>query len=78
MARTIAEIKTEMTNSFIADITVIEKYELEEGKTFEQQFSKVSLESILFYIVAVAVWTLESLFELHSKDVDDRLLQLIP
>lgn len=74
--RTIAEIKTEMTDSFIADITVIEKYGLTEGKTFEQQFSKVSIESILFYIVAVAIWALESLFNMHASEVDAKLAEL--
>jgi len=78
MARTIADIKSEMTAAFIADATIIAAYGLDESKTFDQQFSKVSLESILFYIVAVSVWALEKLFDLHKEQVDETLETLMP
>ncbi|WP_461632733.1 hypothetical protein [Labilibaculum euxinus] len=78
MARMISEIKSEMTEAFIADATIIETYGLDESKTFDQQFSKVSLESIFFYIVAVSVWALETLFDLHKAEVDETLETLMP
>jgi len=73
MARTISEIKNEMTAAFIANPVIIGKYNLQQGKTFEDQFSSVSLESILFYVVATCAWTLEKLFDIFRKEVDDTL-----
>lgn len=78
MARSITEIKQGMTEAFTANDTIKALYDLTDGKTFEEQFSKASLESILFYIVAVAVWTLESLFDLHKQEVTDLIDELKP
>lgn len=70
MARSIKQIKDEMTEMFIKDVNIQTKYELEADETFEKQFSKVSLESILFYIVAFCAWTLETLFDKHLDDME--------
>jgi hypothetical protein len=70
MARTIAEIKKEITGYFIANETIVGIYGLDVSKTFEDQFSKVSLESIMFYIVSVAIWSLEALFDAHRSELD--------
>lgn len=78
MARTIEEIKQGMTDAFLANETVINLYDLVPGKTFEEQFSTFSLESILFYIVAVAVWSLETLFDRHKQEVTDLIDALKP
>lgn len=78
MARSIAEIKADMTSRFIKEKAVISTYGLDGKKTFDQQFSRVSIESILFYVFAVAIWSLEKLFELHSSEVDARIEQLEP
>ncbi len=78
MARTIAEIKKDMADTFIKERAVISAYGLDGKKTFDQQFSPVSIENILFYVFAVAVWTLEKLFDAHSEEVDDRIEQLEP
>lgn len=73
MARTIAEIKKTMTDVFMADTTVREKYGLKEGDTFSGSFSVVSLESILFHIVAACCWALETLLDGHIADVDAKI-----
>ncbi|SDC52272.1 hypothetical protein [Williamwhitmania taraxaci] len=73
MARTIAQIKTEITTAFTADETVAARYGFTKGVAFEDTFSKVSLESILFFVVAAAMWTLESLFDIHKKEVAELL-----
>lgn len=73
MAHSIAEIKQEITTAFIATQTIKQLYDLKDGKTFEDQFSVVSLESIIFYIVAVSIWTLEKLFDLHKSEVNTTL-----
>lgn len=69
MARTIAQIKKEQTDRFIAFPTIISLYDLKPNKSFDDQFSSVSIESILFYVVASTVWTLETLFDLLKKEV---------
>lgn len=71
MARTIAEIKKEMTDAFMADETLRQKYGFDPTRSFAEQFSKVSLESILFYIVAASEWVLETMFDKHQKEVGD-------
>lgn len=78
MARTIEEIKKDMTDSFIENQAVMSAYGLTAGKTFDEQFSRVSIESILFYVFAAALWSLEKLFDLHVSEVDSRIEQLEP
>ena len=78
MARTIEEIKADMTANFIKQRAVISAYGLDGKKTFDQQFSRVSIESILFYVFAAALWTLEKLFDLHTAEVKERIEQLEP
>jgi len=78
MARKIEDIKKEMTRSFIENDEIKRIYGLNEGKSFEDEFSSVSLESILFYIVAFAMWTLEKLFDTHVSEVDDKIALLKP
>lgn len=78
MARTIDEIKAEMTSTFIAEDAVITSYGLDSSKTFDQQFSKASIESILFYVFAAALWALEKLFDLHVEEVEEQIEELEP
>ena len=59
--RTVQEIKKAITDDFIANSTIREKYKLEEGDTFESRFSKVSIENILFFVVASAIYIVEAL-----------------
>ena len=73
MARTVAAIKKTMTDAFMADATIREKYGLKEGSTWNGSFSSVSLENIIFFIVAACCHVLESIFELYIKDVDEKI-----
>lgn len=70
MARTIQDIKDTMTTAFISDESIIEKYGLDSSKTFEQQFSKLSIESILFFICSAAIWTHEQIFTVLKSEID--------
>ncbi|MDR2964044.1 MAG: hypothetical protein LBU90_10500 [Bacteroidales bacterium] len=70
MARTISEIKKEITDDFVSNPAVVEAYGLEQGKSFEEQFSKASLESILFYLHAAKIWLLETLFDTHREEIN--------
>jgi hypothetical protein len=78
MARTIKEIKDSMTARFVSDVTIQATYGLDVNKMFDEQFSVVSIESILFYIVAFCVWTLETLFDEYRHDVEVRIEAIVP
>lgn len=67
-----------MTDVFITNDTIKALYGLDPKKSFEDQFSKVSLESILFYVVATAVWTLEKLFDRHRQECTELINELKP
>ena len=69
MARTVQDIKKQMTDAFMADQTIRERYGLREGDTFSSRFSVASLESILFFIVASAHYVLERIFDQFKADV---------
>ncbi len=78
MARTIDEIKKEMTSNFMQMEVVKTAYGLDGSKSFADCFSMASMENIIFYVFAVAVWSLEKLFDLHREDVDARIDRLEP
>lgn len=78
MARTIEEIKREMTANFMGMEAVKSAYGLDGSKGFDDCFSMASLESVLFYVFAACVWALEKIFDLHSADVDARIERLEP
>lgn len=78
MARTIKEIKNEMTSAFIQQRAVVSAYEINPDKAFDQQFSAASIENLLFYAFAFAVWVLETLFDKHAEEVDRRIDMLVP
>ncbi len=78
MARTVSEIKNEITGRFVSDQTIMKLYDLDPDKTFDEQFTKVSIESILFYTVAYALWLLEKYFDTHKAENTDLLNEMKP
>ena len=48
MARSISDIKNGMTAAFAKERAVVTAYGLDTRKTFDQQFSIVSIENVLF------------------------------
>ena len=78
MARTVQQIKAELTTAFMADTTLAEKYGFAPGASFDATFSKVSIENLLLYIVAAAIWTHEKLFDAHKAEVEDIISQQKP
>lgn len=38
--------------------------------------SKTAIWRLIIYIVSVAIWTLEKIFDLHTADIDDKLARL--
>lgn len=67
-----------MTDAFVASHAIRSAYGLADGKSFDEQFSRVSLESIFFYVFASAVYILEVLFDAHRSEVDNRIATLRP
>ncbi len=73
MARNIADIKRELTSTFISNVVIRDIYGLTDGSVFENEFSKVSIESILFDVVAFSIYTLEKLFDTHKTELTTAL-----
>ena len=78
MARSIEQIKASMAEAFMQDTNLAIKYGFEVGADFNNTFSKVSIESLLLYIVAVGIWTLERLFDTHTAEVTDYIATMKP
>lgn len=64
------EIKEDITRAFVENPYIIQAYGLVPGKSFDQQFSKLSLENVLFDIISYAIWILQELFATHKKEVE--------
>ena len=62
-----------MTQQFMSDSVIRTKYVITGDATFDDTFSKVSLESIWFSIVASSIWVLESIFDVFRADVEERI-----
>ena len=78
MARSISEIKRTMTDAFMQDEAIREAYKLSSDKTrFADCFSAVSLENLLFYIVAACHYVLESIFEKFTQDVEQKISRAV-
>ena len=75
MARPITEIKKGITDNFIANTVIQQIYGLNPVLSFEDQFSIVSFENVLFEIMAMVVWTLESIFDAHRAEVIELIAQ---
>ncbi|MCC2590368.1 hypothetical protein [Chryseobacterium sp. MFBS3-17] len=75
MNRTIAEIKKSITTAFITNASVISIYGLDPNQSFEDQFSMASFENILFDIMALIVWTMEGIFNVHKAETAEMIAQ---
>lgn len=78
MARSISEIKRTMTDAFMQDEAIRDAYGISPDKTrFADCFSAVSLENLLFYIVAACHYVLESIFEKFTQDVEQKISRAV-
>lgn len=78
MARTIAEIKAQIAETFISQDAIRSAYGISGKQSFDQTFSPVSLESLMFYVVASCIWLLEKMFDRHAQEVDSKIETLRP
>lgn len=73
MARTINEIRAAIEADFINNLVLGELYGLDPEKAFRDQFSEVSLETILIYIVSVAIWSMEKIIDSAREEISARI-----
>lgn len=71
MARTISTIKADLASQFMTNSTMASAYGFTVGDSFDDAFSKVSIESILLYIMAYCAYIVEVLFDTHKTEVND-------
>lgn len=62
-----------MTDAFLANETLREKYGLSSTDTWNGSFSSVSLENIIIFIFAAAIHVLEVIFDQYASIVDDKI-----
>ena len=62
-----------MTSRFMANVTLAEVYDFPLNANFADHFSLVSVENILFDIVAYAIFAFELIMDTHKTEVDDAL-----
>lgn len=63
---TIIELKKQITDKFMATPELVAAYGLDATKSFDQQFSKVSFESMLFYVVAFCHYLIYNVIEVFK------------
>lgn len=78
MARTIVEIKGSLTADFMRMPEVAQLYGFEPEAEFTAHFGRMSIENLLFYVVACATWVLETLFDRHKSEVDEKIEAMVP
>lgn len=78
MARSIDEIKEEMQRQFMANDALMERYDIEPDEPFDAHFSRLSIERLLIYIVAAAIWAHERIFDAHQAEVQELIARQKP
>lgn len=79
MARTVTEVKKIYTDEFMNSTEMATKYGFSVGDSFDSTFSKVSFESILFYILAfVQVMSGDKLYDAHISEVETLIAEEKP
>jgi hypothetical protein len=78
MAQSVQEIKDQMSAEFLAAPAIQQKYDIDTDLNFEQQFSKSSFESILFYIGAFLANIMSRLFDTHKAEITDYITRTKP
>lgn len=78
MTRTLNDILLAIRTDFVANIKLQSIYGLDTTLTFEDQFSRVSFESVLTYIVASAIYLYESIVSAKSDEIESQIASKYP
>lgn len=70
MARSVQEIADYLKSEFVANGLLQEVYGLTDGKGFDEQFSKASIESRLIDVFASSSWLLENIWDSSRKEME--------
>lgn len=70
MGKSIKDIANIMKEEFMLNPDLQDKYGFNPDKTFDEQFSSVSIEAIWIYIMAVCAWMNGKEFEAFRAEVD--------
>ena len=71
--RTIDDIKQTMCQAFMADETLAKVYGFKAGDPWSNHFSAVCIESLILYVIAVGIYTVEALLCQHKREVDAKI-----
>ncbi|GGH78113.1 hypothetical protein HNQ91_003947 [Filimonas zeae] len=72
MARTINEIQAYITNVYVTEMAAA------GYQVVPAAWSKVNIQRLLIYIVAVCTWSLEVIFDVHRSDTENDIKALKP
>lgn len=73
MARTLNEITQTIKAVFMANQTLVEAYGLDSTKTFDEQFSAVSIETAIITVIAFAHYLLEKMIASFRTEINERI-----
>lgn len=76
--KSIAEYKSELVKDFMASEDAAIAYGFTVGDDFYSHFSKVSVESVLFGVVAMRDYVLARLFDNHKREVTNMIETILP
>ncbi len=76
--KTFKEVKNSITTAFCANSYMKAYYQLDDNKTFDEQFSVVSLENILFDILAGVIFIMLRLFRQNQSEITNKINTLVP
>ncbi len=76
--KTIKEVKDKITTAFCANSYMKAYYRLDDNKTFDEQFSVVSFENILFDILAGVIFIAVRLFHQNQTEITNKISTLVP
>lgn len=76
--RTTEEIKKQMTDNVLANATLCQKFGLDPNQEWDAQTSSVSVLNLIFYIVAMAIRTLEWLHDQFRLEIEERIAAAFP
>jgi hypothetical protein len=74
MARSINSISQSIKADFVANPTIAAAYELDQSKSFDDQFSNVSIEGLLIYVVATAIYLIERTIDTFTQEINQRII----
>ena len=74
--RTVEEIKKEICQAWMTSEELARAYGFEVGSAWS--YSRMSVENVLVWLVASAIWMHERIFVTHTEEVTDYIARMKP